>query len=302
MGKSANSVYFTVIIPHKNIPSLLKRCLDSIPRRDDIQIIVVDDCSDDSVANSNEFPGLDDEHVEVIFSKEAKGSGYARNIGLSKAVGKWVIFADADDFFTDHFSRLIDGNKDDEAELVYFHIESVYSDDITRKAIRSSSKQELFDTYEKDQKQGEILFRVKYGEPWGKMIKRSLIYLNDVRFDEIPVSNDYFFSVQVGCLAKKVKIVNEPIYVVTLRTGSLSYKYGDTIDKLLIRLDVSIRVQSYINKFGYEMRPMPIRGLMVLLLKMNFSMFLTKIFEVNKAGISIRKLLIQMFDPKFFKQ
>ena len=36
---------FSIIIPHKNIPSLLQRCLDSIPKRDDVQIIVVDDNS-----------------------------------------------------------------------------------------------------------------------------------------------------------------------------------------------------------------------------------------------------------------
>jgi hypothetical protein len=34
-----NTIKYTVIIPHKNIPDLLQRCLDSIPRREDIQII-----------------------------------------------------------------------------------------------------------------------------------------------------------------------------------------------------------------------------------------------------------------------
>ena len=37
---------FTFIIPHKNIPSLLQRCIDSIPQREDVHIVVVDDNSD----------------------------------------------------------------------------------------------------------------------------------------------------------------------------------------------------------------------------------------------------------------
>ena len=40
-------INYSIIIPHKNTPNLLQQCLDSIPYRDDIQIIVVDDNSED---------------------------------------------------------------------------------------------------------------------------------------------------------------------------------------------------------------------------------------------------------------
>ena len=36
---------YSIIIPHYNSPNLLKRMLNSIPEREDIEIIVVDDCS-----------------------------------------------------------------------------------------------------------------------------------------------------------------------------------------------------------------------------------------------------------------
>ena len=39
---------FTIIIPHKDIPDLLMRCLKSIPVSEDIQVIVVDDNSADA--------------------------------------------------------------------------------------------------------------------------------------------------------------------------------------------------------------------------------------------------------------
>lgn len=41
-----DEINYSIIIPHKNIPHLLQRCLKSIPRRKDVQIIIVDDNSD----------------------------------------------------------------------------------------------------------------------------------------------------------------------------------------------------------------------------------------------------------------
>ena len=37
----------TIIIPHKDTPTLLRRCIASIPNRQDIQTIVVDDHTED---------------------------------------------------------------------------------------------------------------------------------------------------------------------------------------------------------------------------------------------------------------
>lgn len=50
-------INYSIIIPHKNIPDLLQRCLNSIPRRTDIQIIVVDDNSDPKKLILNIFQG-----------------------------------------------------------------------------------------------------------------------------------------------------------------------------------------------------------------------------------------------------
>jgi glycosyltransferase involved in cell wall biosynthesis len=83
-------INYSIIIPHKNIPALLQRCLNSIPRREDIQIIVVDDNSDSNIVDFEHFPGMDEPCVDVVFTKEGKGAGYARNVGLSKAKGKWL--------------------------------------------------------------------------------------------------------------------------------------------------------------------------------------------------------------------
>ena len=90
---------FSIIIPHKNTPDLLKRCVSSIPRREDVQIIIVDDNSDEKIVDFEHFPFLGTPNATVVFDKSSKGAGHARNIGLEKAEGKWYLFADSDDFF-----------------------------------------------------------------------------------------------------------------------------------------------------------------------------------------------------------
>ena len=90
---------FSVIIPHYNIPKLLQRCLDSIPDIPDIQVIVVDDNSSVEKVDFDNFPGKGRKYTTAIFDKAGGGAGHARNIGLKHAEGKWLVFADSDDFF-----------------------------------------------------------------------------------------------------------------------------------------------------------------------------------------------------------
>lgn len=102
-------------------PRLLERCLCSIPTWDEIQIIIIDDNSN---SESVDFliSGKRQKNTEVLFTKEGKGAGYARNIGLSHARGKWIIFADADDFFTADCFTILNEYMDSPHEVIYFNV------------------------------------------------------------------------------------------------------------------------------------------------------------------------------------
>ena len=50
----------------------MQRCLDSIPPRDDVQIIVADDDSSPDVVDFAHFPGSDRADVEILFTKEVR--------------------------------------------------------------------------------------------------------------------------------------------------------------------------------------------------------------------------------------
>ena len=113
-------IIYSIIIPHKNTPELLQFCLDSIPVRDDVQVIVIDDNSSSDKVDFNHFPLWKGMYYEYHLTKEGKGTGYAQNIGLEYAKGKWVIFVGADDYLLPSISEILDDEKDTDADIIFF--------------------------------------------------------------------------------------------------------------------------------------------------------------------------------------
>ena len=196
-NNNENLILYSVIIPHKNIPQLLRRCLDSIPKRNDVQIIVVDDNSDSSEVDFSNFPGVGEFNTEVYFTKEGKGAGYARNLGLEKAKGKWLVFADADDFFNESFEELMDKYKGSDADLILFQSNSVDSDSLEPVKSRGKIYNEWYiDSINKGNIPDKIRYRIH--PPWSKFFSKALIDQYKIRFDEVFTANDAMFSVKSG--------------------------------------------------------------------------------------------------------
>ena len=174
---------YTIIIPHKNIPLLLQRCLDSVPLRNDVQIIVVDDGSSSNVVDFTNFPGTDRENVEIIFTKDGKGAGYARNCGLLQAKGKWLLIADADDFFNYCVDSVLNEYKDKEFDIAYFKGNSLDTNSYLP-SNRVAHLNNYIDLYCSGKDKYADKLRYLFGEPWCKIIKRELIVVNNIKYDE----------------------------------------------------------------------------------------------------------------------
>lgn len=228
-----NHINFTFIIPHKNIPSLLSRCLESIPRRDDIQIIIVDDNSDPSIVNFDEFPGIGEKCIEIYFTKEGKGAGYARNIGLKHALGKWLLFADADDFYHSSLLTILDSHLNSSSDIIFFSADSVDSKTLLPHG-RMEYLYNLTNKYQnnRNNKMAEIIFKTNHHVPVAKMIKRDLQTVNQIYFEEIPAGNDLMFGIKCNLTANNIYISDETIYCATFRPDSLRFK---KFDKTIIK-------------------------------------------------------------------
>ena len=239
---------YSIIIPHYNIPDLLMRCLKSIPVSEDIQVIVVDDNSPDADTYLERYSELSRPYLEFIRTTKGGGAGYARNVGLDHAKGKWLLFADADDFYVENMYDVISMHVESDADVIYFQKQAVYSDNINRKSSRSGYIDKIMDIYLKTG--DELPIRTRYYVPWGKMIKKSLIEKHRIRFEEIRYSNDALFSTYVGCYAKKIEVIDTVLYVVTFREGSLRSDFCKKNDELRIRADTAFRYDCFLLQHG----------------------------------------------------
>lgn len=100
----------TIIIPIYNQPELVVRALDSIPKREDIEVICIDDCSTD-----NTYEILQDyvekSSLDIVLLRNEENSGIAvtTNKGIDLARGRWITDLDNDDYLlTDNYNKLID--------------------------------------------------------------------------------------------------------------------------------------------------------------------------------------------------
>lgn len=102
----------SVIIPVFNQEQLIIRCLNSIPKRNDIEIIVVNDGStDNTLKRLYEYKRKEYQKLNIISYKENHGVSYARNKALDKAKGLYVVFIDSDDYiYPDVFNDIADND------------------------------------------------------------------------------------------------------------------------------------------------------------------------------------------------
>lgn len=210
---------YSIIIPHYNNVEDLQRCLDSIPYRDDVQVIIVDDNSDCTKVDFNNFPGIGRGNTEVIFSngENGKGPGYARNIGLDHAKGRWIIFCDSDDYLLSEVNAAMDEFVNCEADVVFFkcqkqNLEGVRSDYMAVNDLIDASAI------------GDDADAISYGFPcpWGKFIKREFLLKNNIRFQQITGGDDILFSVRIAISLKQYSLSELRLYCVVDRPGSLT--------------------------------------------------------------------------------
>ena len=92
------AVKVSVIVPVYNVELYLEECLDSIINQTfkEIEIILVNDGSTDSSSEIIEFYALKDSRI-VILTQPNGGVSVARNTGIKKASGKYILFVDSDD-------------------------------------------------------------------------------------------------------------------------------------------------------------------------------------------------------------
>ena len=97
--KNNGKPLISIIVPVYNIKEYIERCVKSITDQTykNLEIILVDDGSTDGTEKILDELAEKDARIKV-FHKENGGSSSARNLGITKATGEYIGFADSDDF------------------------------------------------------------------------------------------------------------------------------------------------------------------------------------------------------------
>ena len=208
----------SVIVPVYNTERYLARCLDSLinQTQKNIEILVIDDCSDDNSISIIQQFFEKDQRIKLIRHSENRGLGYTRNTGIKSAKGEYLMFVDSDDFL-----------EPNAVENLY-EIAVKHDLDILEGNYRKIMSNKSF-IYPKYNVKGtfdgnEYISKAGYLDPlvvnkfWKRefILKNHLFFTTDKMFYE-----DNFFTYKAFLKAQKVRKINFIFYNYVIRQNSI---------------------------------------------------------------------------------
>ncbi len=201
----------SVIIPIYNVRAYVERCLESVISQTyrNMEIIVVDDASDDGSGGICDIYADRDKRLQVVHFPVNQGVSEARNEGIRRAGGKFVTFVDGDDYVKPELvERLYDNLKTNHADISICGTEGMDG-----KGIPAS-------TYSREAVISCMARRTPFlWTPWGKMYVME--YVKECPFDKNTVcGEDLPFFYQMVKRAGKISYFPDKLYHYTHRDGS----------------------------------------------------------------------------------
>lgn len=276
----------SIIVPIYNAEKYLKKCLDSliIQSYENIEIILIDDGSTDSSAEICHVYLKKDKRIKYIFQNNA-GVSKARNVGISYATGKYILFVDSDDYvLKDYVKSLFEVMDGSELSVCgYYLINS--SNDI----INSSVKGQRRNLKLKAEEYMYSLFSFNefsyQGYICSKLFKRSIILNENIQFEEdIKYNEDRLFVLKYVLCCKNVAYNDEPLYM---------YKQHDESVMSAIKKGYSPDMMTEL--FAFE-------KMLYLLNKKNKKIYAEALFNACYAVASLKKIVNNKQDKRHIKK
>lgn len=219
----------SIIIPVYNVEKYLEQCLDSVLVDNQFtgQVICVNDGSTDgSLAILNQY---DAKYPNVeVYSQDNQGQSVARNTGLDKAKGDYVLFLDSDDYYSKGAINYLCQLATDNPDVDFFYMDCAITSEGKRFYTLHNArpvKMPLIDYYDYENAQYSS---IPQGCVWGGFYKREFIERNHLRMLPNCRYEDELFIFEVflqkgTCMALHVE---EPFYNYRIgREGATTAKY-----------------------------------------------------------------------------
>lgn len=216
-------MFFSVIVPIYNVEKYLCTCLDSILAQDfrEYELILVDDGSADGCSDICDAYAEKDGRVCVIH-KENGGLVSARNAGIRKAQGEYILYVDGDDWVSPDWMTVIQEQilaAPRKPDLVVFGSVMLYEDRTANNLInaaegfydRKRMEAELFPRLIIDRQQyyGDAVF---LPAPWNKAYKRELLEKHHCFDEGIRIGEDTAFTFECCLYADSLVICRKVLY------------------------------------------------------------------------------------------
>lgn len=262
----------SIIVPVYNVEKYIERCINSLRNQtiNDVEIILVDDCSTDSSLEICKRIAKEDSRI-IVIHKVNEGAGMARNAGLNVATGEYVGFIDSDDFVDEKmYETLIERAKKYNSDLVMsgmaFVDGNMFSEAGERVLKSYFDADTQFETEDdlKKLRMGIVGARPedvddsRYGMSAAKnLFKNEIIKKNNIVFESERkmISEDALFMIDyISCIKKAIGIP-EAFYNYCRNGNSISKSYKkDRFEKSLIFVEeVEKRFEKDIRPDDYKM-------------------------------------------------
>ena len=230
---------FSIIVPVYQMESYLDRCVQSLLRQTltEIEIILVDDGSTDRSPSICDRYAAEDERIQVIH-KANEGVSAARNDGLEKASGEWVLFCDSDDWMEPNACELlyrIGTEKNVDVVLGDIHLirkdrkiyNQFFAEEFVWRSRRRLDELVAADIYSAYCPLPPASPSIGYGGPWNKAVRREFLLAYHIRFDTSlrGIFDDILYTACLYANAASVAYVQRPVYNYVLIPSSITRSY-----------------------------------------------------------------------------
>ena len=214
MIRAEKKIAVSVIMPVYNAGKYLHECLDSLLAQtlENFEVICVDDgSSDDSPAILSEYAEKDQRFT--ILTQDHGGAGAARNLGMSHAKGKHLIFLDSDDRFLPRMLELsVKKAEETDADICVFPAQgfdnqSGKSFPLPASCCPGPLQQGVFSRADDPKK----IFSFTKPAPWNKLFKKDFILKNDLQFQNTRSANDLAFVLTALACADRITTLDQPL-------------------------------------------------------------------------------------------
>lgn len=271
----------SIIIPVYNASSYLKQCVESITKCAGISVecILVNDGSTDNSLQSCRAVVEGDRRFQVL-DKPNGGVSSARNAGLAKASGNYIMFLDADDYLTESAMEIIGVYiKQQDFDFAAFSYITHYEN--------GKEKMELLDIPEDESRDIKKAQKFMYASSvfnacWAKLFSRNIIEKYRITFPEdLDIGEDFMFVLRYFQYCQSVVMSKKAVLHYRQHSESAMRKYN-----LTKRLEYTQTLYTYNKKAVLQLNQKALLQLMY-----NYYIrVLTNLFLEFSKGMSIGKL------------